>query len=255
MKIKRGDEIYFRLLPDMHPYNAVVVASDINSLTLKLQKEVNTRIAKADYIILTHNENDFYAEVENFNGGVMKINLLWTEKRDYFRVDDFIQVVAKKVKNAGEVRRSRIFAGYGTNISDELVPDESINPVLWKILSDIQIKLSLILERLSPDTESLLDVESQNVNISAAGICFEINEKVKKGDLLEIKMLLPLYPPIGILTYGTVVRAADTGNGQHKIALSFADIEDEIKDEIIQYTLNRQRDIIKRQRKKREHDV
>lgn len=255
MKIKPGDEIYFRLLPDMHSYSAVVVASDINSMTLKPQKEVKTRIAKADYIILTHNEADFYAEVENFNGGVMKINLLWTEKREYFRIDDSIQIVAKKMKDTGVMRRSRIFAGYGINISEELTPDESINPVLWKMLADIQTKLSLILERLNPDTESLLNVESQSVNMSAAGICFEMDEEVKKGDLLEIKMLLPLYPPVGMATYGRVIRAVDTGKGQYKIAASFADIEDDIKDEIIQYTLNRQRDIMKRQRKNREHNV
>lgn len=254
MEIKPGDEIYFRLLPDMHPYSAAVVASDVNSLTLKPQ-EVNPRIAKADYIIISHNENDFYAQVENFNGGVMKISLLWTEKREYFRVDDSIQIVAKKIKDTGWISRSRIFAGYGIKTSEELIPDESINPVLWKMLSDIQTKLSLILERLNPDTESLLNVENKSVNLSAAGICFEMDEKVKKGDLIEIKMLLPLYPPVGIVTYGRVVRAVDTGEKQCKVSLTLADVEDEIKDEIIQYTLNRQRDLIKKQRKNREHNV
>lgn len=254
MEIKPGDEIYFRLLPDMHPYSSVVVASDVNSLTLKPQ-EVNPRIAKADYIIISHNENDFYAQVENFNGGVMKISLLWTEKREYFRVDDSIQIVAKKIKDTGWISRSRIFAGYGIKTSEELIPDESINPVLWKMLSDIQTKLSLILERLNPDTESLLNVENKSVNLSAAGICFEMDEKVKKGDLIEIKMLLPLYPPVGIVTYGRVVRAVDTGEKQCKVSLTLADVEDEIKDEIIQYTLNRQRDLIKKQRKNREHNV
>lgn len=254
MKIKPGEEIYFRLLPNMYPYSGVLTAFNNNSITLKLQKEMPSAIAKADYIILTLNETDFYAEVEDYKGGVIKANFLWTEKREYFRVDDYIQIVAKKITDKGGCRRSRIFAGYGIRTSDELIPDESINPVLWKMLVDIQTKLSLILERLNPDSESLLNIESTYVNMSAAGICFEINEKVEKGDLLEIKMLLPLYPPVGIVTYGSVIRAVDTGKGQYKIAVSLADMEDEIKEEIIQYTLNRQRDIMKRQRKNREHN-
>ncbi len=255
MKIKTGEEIYFRLLPDMYPYGGVVTAFNDNSITLKLQKEMPAAIAKADYIILTLNEIDFYAEVEDYNGRLIKATLLWTEKREYFRVDDYIQIVAKKIKDTVGYRHSRIFAGYGINISDELTPDESINPVLWKMLVDIQTKLSLILERLNPDSESLLNIESTYVNMSAAGICFEMNEKVEKGDLLEIKMLLPLYPPVGIVTYGRVIRTVETGRGQYKIAVSLGDIEDEIKEEIIQYTLNRQRDIMKRQRKNREHNV
>lgn len=255
MKIKTGEEIYFRLLPNMYPYGGLVTAINDNLITLKLQKQMPVAIAKGDYIILTLNETDFYAEVEDYTGMVIKANLLWTEKREYFRVDDYIQITAKKINDIGGRRRSRIFAGYGIKTSDELIPDESINPVLWKMLADIQTKLSLILERLNPDSESLLNIESNYVNMSAAGICFEMDEKVEKGDLLEIKMLLPLYPPVGIVTYGRVIRAVDTGKGQYKIAVSFADIEDEIKEEIIQYTLSRQRDIMKRQRKNREHNV
>ncbi len=255
MKVKAGDEIYFRLLPDMHPYIASVVEFDDNSLTIKPLKDISSAIVRADYVILTLNDNDFYAEVSNYNGSSLKVNLLWTEKREYFRIDDYIQIAAKKIIDIGVCRRSRIFAGYGIKTSDDLVPDQSINPVLWKMLVDIQTKLSLILERLNPETESLLNIESKHVNLSAAGICFDINEKVSKGDLLEIKMLLPSYPPVGIITYGRVVRAIDTGCGQYKIAVSFKDIEDEVKDEIIQYTLNRQRDIIRNQRKNRGHNV
>ncbi len=252
MKIKQGEEIYFKLLPDMKIYNGTVITSKNNSITLKLQKDILKGIAKGNYIIITHQDNDFYAEVEYFDGSTMKTNLLWAEKREYFRVDDFIPVVTKKVKDNGQCRRSRIFSGYGTTVQNELVPDETINPVLWKMLLDIQAKLGLIIERMSPDSQSLLGVESKNVNISAAGICLVLDEKLSKGDLLEIKMLLPNYPPIGLVIYGRVVRSTEIEDEQYKTAISFDDIEDEIRDEIIQYTLRRQRDIMKKQKNKRE---
>jgi c-di-GMP-binding flagellar brake protein YcgR len=77
---------------------------------------------------------------------------------------------------------------------------------------------------------------------------FAIDEKVEIGDVIEIKMLLPSYPPIGILTYGNVVRVNDAGNGQYEIALHFLDMEDEVRNEIIKYAVKRQRDIIRKQR-------
>ncbi len=255
MEFKIGEEIYFRLLPDMNLYSASVIEYNNKSIILKLRKEQPAVIKKGSNIILTNNEMDYRADVEYFDSGVLKAVFLWNEKREYFRVDDFLQLLAKKVKDNGLCIRSRIFSGYGINISDELTPDETINPVLWKMLVDIQAKLALILERFNPDSESLLKVESKSVNISAAGICFTMDEKVEKGDLVEVKMFLPDIHPVGITTYGRVVRAIDDGCGQYKVALSFKDIEDDIRDEIVQYTLRRQRDIMKRQRNNKEQDV
>ncbi|MCX7913859.1 MAG: PilZ domain-containing protein [Thermodesulfovibrionales bacterium] len=254
--IRIGEEIYYRLLPDMRPYVATVASVSHNSITIKSLNEFAMAVKKGDYIFLTINDIDFYGEIlEHPTKQTLKINLLWNEKREYFRINDSFPLIVKRVSQDFKCRRSRIFAGYGTKTPDDLVPDETINPVLWKMLLDIQTKLTLILERLNPDTESLLNVENKDVNISAAGICFETNERFEKDDLLEVKMLLPSHPPIGIITYGKVVRVTDTGCGQFRVAISFKDIEDEIRDEIIQYTLNRQRDMIRNQRKIREHNV
>jgi c-di-GMP-binding flagellar brake protein YcgR len=51
-----------------------------------------------------------------------------------------------------------------------------------------------------------------------------------------------------LLLYGSVVRAEDAGEGETEIALQFTDIDDELRDEIIQYALMRQRDIIRKSR-------
>ncbi len=254
MDIKKGDVIYFKLLKDSEPYSARVAGFEDDMITLSLEKEPQDSISKGSSIFIIYDENDFRAEVESYSSGILEAAILWNEVREYFRVDDYIQIAAKKVEDIGVCMRSRIFAGYRINVSDEPVPDETINPVLWKMLVDINSKLSFILERLNPDSKSLLNVESRLVNISAAGICFVMDERVDKGDLVEIKMLLPDISSVGIATYGRVLRVVDAGCGQYRVALSFKDIEDYIKDEIIQYTLRRQRDIIKRQRKSKGHD-
>jgi hypothetical protein len=249
MDIKKGEVIDFRVPPDMKPYAARVIKFMDDLITLSLEREKPPAIKIGCSIIITYNDMDFRADVESYSAGILKAAILWSDVREYFRVDDFIQIIAKKVEDTGICMRSRIFSGCRINVSDELTPDESINPVLWKMLVDIHSKLGLILERLNPDSESLMNVESKLVNISAAGICFVMDEKVEKGDMVEIKMFLHDVLPVGIATYGRVIRAVDSGNGQYNVALSFKDIEDEIKEEIIQYTLRRQREILKRQKR------
>ena len=61
-------------------------------------------------------------------------------------------------------------------------------------------------------------------------------------------MLLPTYPPVGVTTHGKVVRVNQTGDGEYEIALHFSEMDEEVKDEIIQYALQRQREIIRKQK-------
>jgi c-di-GMP-binding flagellar brake protein YcgR len=75
-------------------------------------------------------------------------------------------------------------------------------------------------------------------------------DKAEVGDKLEIKMLLPTYPPIGILAFGRVVRSEKADNNEYELALHFDDMDEDIRDEIIQYTLKRQRELIRSQRQK-----
>lgn len=251
MDIKKGDTISFRLSDGNEDHFAKVANYEYDLITLSLDKKQHFAIKKGDSILIRYKDMDFRAEVESCSSETVKASILWSDIREYFRVDDFVQIIAKKVEDTGICTRSRIFSGCKINISDELTPDESINPVLWKMLVDIHSKLGLILERLNPDSESLLKAERRLVNISAAGICFIMDEKVEKGDVVEVKMFLPdAHQYVGIATYGSVVRASEVGCKQYKVALSFKDIEDEIKEEIIQYTLRRQREILKRQKNK-----
>jgi c-di-GMP-binding flagellar brake protein YcgR len=108
--------------------------------------------------------------------------------------------------------------------------------------------MNLILERLSLQGEGFLQAEEKKVNLSATGLSVTTGEKAEVGDNIEIKMLLPEYPPLGILAHGKVVRVEDKGNGEYELGLHFIDMDEDIRDEIIQYTLKRQREIIRTQR-------
>jgi hypothetical protein len=176
---------------------------------------------------------------------------VWEEKRSYFRVDDVFPVLTRKIEHQAPFQKSKIFRGYDIEMSDVDLPDETINPKLWKMLVDINAKLQLILERLLFESEDLIKTGNKIVNLSASGMRFTMNEKVEPGDTLEIKMLLPTGPPIGILTYGNVVKVTNIGNDQYDVALHFSDTDDEVREEIIQYTIKRQREMSRKEKRQK----
>lgn len=254
--IHNGERIEFRVLPDARRYQAVVLHCDDERISFQT-RETPVEISKGRSIVITikrgNQLNDYYIEVSEIKGDIITAKWLWEKSRQYFRVDDAFPVDLRKIEDTIPVKRSRVFLGYPAERKETEVeaPDETISPRLWKLLTDINTKLSLILEKLQFDEEGFINAEVRHVNVSASGIKFRIDEKVEVGDTVEIKMLLPTCPPTGIITYGSVVRSRDLGDGQYEVALHFTDIEDEVRDEIIQYTLKRQRELIRKQRKQR----
>lgn len=253
--IHDGENIEFRLLSDSKRYNATVLSSNDERVSFRAEA-LPFKLSEGKNIVVTIRRedrfNDLYAEVSEVTGDRITAKWLWERSRQYFRVDDAFPVNIKKVKDI-PAKRSRVFLGYPAEREDIEIeaPDETISPKLWKLLTDINSKLSLILEKLQFDEEGFVKAEVRHVNVSASGIRFRLDEKVDPGDTVEIKMLLPTCPPTGIITYGTVVRVKELEDGQYEVALHFTDIEDEVRDEIIQYTLKRQRELIKRQRQLR----
>lgn len=254
--IHEGERIEFRLLPDSKRYQASVLYSDDEELSFQL-KDLPVEVSKGRTLVIIIQRdahiNEYYAEVSEIKGDSITAKWLWEKSRQYFRVDDAFPVDIRRVEDIPPIKRSRVFLGYPAEREQAEVeaPDETISPRLWKLLTDINTKLSLILEKLQFEEEGFVKAEVRHVNVSASGIKFRLEEKVEVGDTVEIKMLLPTCPPTGIITYGNVVRAKDLGNGQYEVALHFTDIEDEVRDEIIQYTMKRQRELIRRQRKQR----
>jgi hypothetical protein len=177
---------------------------------------------------------------------------LQSERREYFRVEDVLPIIARKVEeNVGYVRSkvfSGFFSGFGVSSLCEDVSDDLVSPRLWKLLVDMNTKLELILDKLYLDGEGLSKAESKHISLSASGIRFPVREKFEEGDLLEIKMLIPLHPPAWIMVYGKVVRTCEITHGEWETAIDFDEIDDEVRDLINHYTLKRQREMIRRQR-------
>ena len=250
MGLHPGEQISYRLMPDIERYNATVLSIDEHTLELRLHADSPEALNSGQYVMITEMDTDteHYSEVTARDGRNLRLRRMWTGKRGFFRVDDIFPVMHRVVSGDAPRPESRIFSGFGIALDELDVPDESISPRIWKMLVDINAKLGLILERLNLESEGLTRAEGIPVNISASGIRFYLDHKLELGTVLELKMLLPVYPPVGILTYGVVVRVEDPDDGGYATSVSFADLVDEVRDVIIQYTLKRQREIIRRQR-------
>jgi len=198
----------------------------------------------------TYEEIDYFSEVAVREGTMLRLKRMWTGKRGFFRVDDVFPVLYRQVNRSARMLESKIFSGYAAETIDEDVQDETVNPRLWKLLNNMNVKLGMILERLNLESEGLTKAESVPVNISASGIRFELDRKYGIEDIFELKMLLPTYPPVGILTHGKVVRVEEADSGRFETSLHFINLGDDVRDVIIQYTLRRQREIVRRHRER-----
>jgi len=174
------------------------------------------------------------------------------ERREYFRVKDVLPIIVQKIEDLAD-KKSRVLTGYYSGLgmahSTEEPPDATISPKLWKLLCDINSKIDLILDRLFGKNDETANAQVKEISLSASGINFHTQDEFSMGDLLEIKLFLPLHPPIWVVIYGNVTRISEVTNKERELAIHFIGIEDEVRDMLSYYTIKRQREIIIKQRR------
>ena len=250
MELNVGEQIFFRIAKEEARYSATIVSANDTRIVISAIADMPHKAATGDQLIISSAESDFYTEILSSENTMFSLKRLWCDRREFFRVDDVFPVDCRKVKDAGAAKRPKLVAGFGSETGTLELPEDAVHPRLWNMLVDINTKLGMILERLDLHKEGFVQIENRRVNLSATGLKVITPEKAEVGDNLEIKMLLPTYPPIGILTFGRVVRVDKADNDEYELALHFDEMDEDIREEIIQYTLKRQRELIRAQREK-----
>ncbi|MBI5849290.1 MAG: PilZ domain-containing protein [Nitrospirae bacterium] len=250
MDLNVGEQIFFRIAKDGFRYSGSIVSVNNAGVVIRANDEVTCDVRKGDQLIISAPESDFYTEVMTRDKTMFSVKRLWCDRREFFRIDDVFPVDCRKVTDAGAPKKPKLVAGFGSETGTLELPEDAVHPKLWNMLVDINTKLGIILERLDLHREGFAQIENRRVNLSATGLKVITPEKAEVGDNVEIKMLLPTYPPIGILAFGRVVRAVKADNDEFELALHFDEMDEDIRDEIIQYTLKRQRELIRSQRQK-----
>ncbi len=93
--------------------------------------------------------------------------------------------------------------------------------------------------------EDFSDLKPCIVNISGGGISFKSTKEYSKGDILEIIMALHLPSTITICAYGEVISVKKTKNNHYQTFIKFINISDKIRDKIVNFVFQMEREIIK----------
>ena len=123
---------------------------------------------------------------------------------------------------------------------------ENVDPFVIKSLIDINTKLSLILSMLSSEGETCIFTQHPTeASLSEGGIGFTMKEEVKKGDFLELEILMPTFPTAIIKVWGRVIRIKPLPEGGYRVGVQYTHVKEEDQDSIVHYLFKRQRELLR----------
>ncbi len=245
MLIEPGEKIFITVPDDKVSLEGTVYQynDDDGTCIVNIDEILNNITGKQ--AILYYKDKMFTAQVVSHEKNTITFSISGEERRSFFRVDDAFPIKIKKVSKKPLVSR---FLTYYAPSKQNTLENEYYEDALLRYLNEINRKLDYLINTLILKEEGLLFEDVKPVNISASGIRIEMEEKAEVGDVIELKMILPSHPPIALLTYGEVVRVIEKkkdGKTIYETALKFTEMSEEIREEIIQYTLKRERELIK----------
>ncbi len=163
-------------------------------------------------------------------------------KRSYTRASTLLPF---KVRRLPPVEREglacRIVTG-GIVIDDGPPPpveDEKLN--LW--LNMINAKLDYLI-RLSPSKqEEVVYVEIEPLNISGGGMSLATKENFTMEEILEIRIVIEVYPPKVLYLYGDIVRieAVPGKHDSYTLGIKFLGMNEDVRDEILKFDFKKHR--------------
>jgi hypothetical protein len=166
--------------------------------------------------------------------------------REFSRVDAVIPLDVRLVPPEEQQNIRSLFVGE-TTLPEYQVPPEVEDIVLSEWLKMLNSKLDAILASSASRDDRVPIMSQKKVNISGGGLSFDAHERYNSGDVLEMKIMLPVSPGSVLYAYGEVVDVRIAGNDYHT-AVKFISIDDEIRDEIVKFVFKSQRDILRKKR-------
>ncbi len=123
--------------------------------------------------------------------------------------------------------------------------DEALNN--W--LKLINAKLDYLINLLTREKEGFNKLSYQKVNLSEKGLRFSSETPFEIGKLVEIKIVLDLYQPLGFYLYGKILRC-EKKEKNYEVALEFINLPTHIKEKIGFFILNKERELIREKKVK-----
>lgn len=177
------------------------------------------------------------------------MNIQSVEHPSSLRVEDVLLIALKKIEDISRTK-ARIYSGFysgiGLSVLEEDLPDETINPRLWKKLISIDAKLNSILEKLIQNSDGFNQAQNRQVSLSEEDIRIQTPDVFAAGELIEIKILLPVNTPVWIILYGVVSRFRALAPEENEVWIRFSEMADDVKQIMGYYLFNRHREIVRK---------
>ena len=139
----------------------------------------------------------------------------------------------------------------GGGSADGSVIDSHLVDFLLQIEDKLDRILKLLAKYEKDKGASVLLGES--LDISGSGMRILSEEEVRSGQVLDAKFRVFRYPVLTLQVFGKVVRVSPSekdGRRVYEIALEFIDLDEDIKEWIISYVFQKQREAIRSEKRK-----
>lgn len=262
-----NEKVTMKLLDTEKEYEYPCLVKDIhdNSLTLEMcNKDSRTsRISSGTKVVISGEGSNFKFDiparvVKHLLPSVLKLEKIGL--RAHLRMNVMVLLQYRKLTPKEYENIERIYISDDKDewfsqsffikpFMEDIAKEEEVGNVdrfIINALIDINLKLNLIHNMLSSEEEtSIFRQKPVEVNISESGIGFIAKEKVKKGEILELKMLLPIFPLAIIKVWGKVVRTTPLSKDSHRIGVQYINIKEEDQDKIVHYIFKKQRELLR----------
>lgn len=166
--------------------------------------------------------------------------------REYSRVDGHLPIHISAVP---ENRHSMAWSR--TSLEAALTEHQEMPEVSDRVISEclniINSKLDTIIRMLAFQSKDYCSLQLEEVNISAGGLSVATGELIECGTLVEIQLMLPTAPYLILYIYGNVVRSEPEGE-RNRVWVYFTLIDEDIREHIVKYVFERQREILRKKR-------
>jgi hypothetical protein len=169
-----------------------------------------------------------------------------SKMREFSRVDSYLPLQARLVP-AEERETIRARTSGPTSIGESRALPDLQDRLLNDWIKILNSKLDTIINILALQREGFSSMPVSSVNISGGGLGFFSKDRYTLGNIIEIKTVLPMTPPVALFIYGEVVKIDQRSNG-YMVATKYVAMDEDIRDEIVKFVFRRQREILREQR-------
>ena len=181
------------------------------------------------------------------------------ERRRFFRIDDSMGVCYRRLSEEEARAFARRLAEPGGAIDYASHFDNRIqtlleacrvqNPVAAELLDLLNKKLNFAIQQMEIDAGMLQKIAYQmkQVNVSGCGMAFAVGESFKRGEMLQLDLLL--HPgELHVIAMAEVVACESQAEGEWFLRLNFVELNRHDQELLIQHVVKRQSAILKARR-------